>query len=222
VRGLGCYGETAAPRNAPSQPTAAKHARWPWFCELRPERSGQWLHAKVVREGHQCPELCSGSNLPVMRFSVGAGVAGDAPHSSSVWERLHPARAACSYLLTCKRIIWSVHVGSSSECYSTQQLARLHSPVYFSRSTSSMIQACMCAQTQFTQRIPIRENADSPHARPTLRAALQVNPVNARQHRNTRTASEVAGSGTDSASLNVCRPQGCVPSVLGAAGTARQ
>jgi hypothetical protein len=108
VRGLGCYGETAAPRNAPSQPTAAKHARWPWFCELRPERSGQWLHAKVVREGHQCPELCSGSNLPVMRFSVGAGVAGDAPHSSSVWERLHPARAACSYLLTCKRIIWSV------------------------------------------------------------------------------------------------------------------
>jgi hypothetical protein len=45
VRRLGWYGETAASRmHAPSQPTAAKHAPWVQFCELRPvQRAVQYL-----------------------------------------------------------------------------------------------------------------------------------------------------------------------------------
>jgi hypothetical protein len=51
---------------------------------------------ELSRKGPSAPELCSAaSNLPVMRF-----LRGELPgthRSGFVWERLHPARAACSY-----------------------------------------------------------------------------------------------------------------------------
>jgi hypothetical protein len=90
--------------------------------------------------------------LYVMRFSVGELTHG----SGCVWERLHPVGAACSrgiYALYLER------VGSGAI------------PRDNSFEVISQNERMMCARTQFTHGISIRENADSTHARPTLRAA---------------------------------------------------
>ena len=109
--------------------------------------------------------------------------------SGSVWERLHPACAAC--------LMGQIYthnlegVGTSGRCHSTHKLV-----CSLFLKTSSI----MCARAG-TQERSIRENADSPHARPTLRAA-----PHARQHRS-RQPLKWRGSGTDSLrlALNVCR-----------------
>jgi hypothetical protein len=117
------------------------------------------------------PATCPAACMPVMRFPVG-----ELPgthRSSSVWDRLHPARVACSYGIS-KRTICSVW-GAAVPFHATTLLL----------SICQDVQHMICAGALFTQEIAIREDADSPHGRPTLRAALEAS---APQHK----ASEMA------------------------------
>ena len=78
---------------------------WPQFLRITTHAADEELMPELSRKGTSVPQLCSAASNVPMHDAI--SLRGTPQRSGSVWDRLHPACAACSSSLSAS-CIWSV------------------------------------------------------------------------------------------------------------------